>query len=409
MHTGLLAARHVLGADVAVSRRARATSAPAPRGASPGWRRARRSTRSAMLGGRPVGVAADLRRRPAGAAPRRLPPQPDRVRPGGAGPAPTCRCPDGPAGRRSRAGRRGAGAAGARGTAWSRSRRDGLGEALRGQPGPAVHDGPRPRRGPRLLPGRRRGRPARRHRCCLPVGLRGPSWISRSHPRERHRGAAVPPPPRGGSSRSRGRLTSVPLTTAVPAAFTASPRGPGRPRSRIRRRALAGRNADGGPRLQRGDRVPRLCRSTLAPTRPSCRVSPDADASSAGGPASRAAGFTVRDVSTSHRRAATGGDEVTGRPRGGRVAGPARCAPTRSSCSPSRTADRLRACRPRRLACPQTRCRHRTVMQPVCRRSRSAPPSRSAAGASKPPAGLLHRTRRVLGRMRVAAAAAGWL
>ena len=46
---------------------------------------------------------------------------------------------------------------------------DGLDAALRASPGAAVHDGPRPRRRPRLLPGRRGGRPARRHRSAAPA------------------------------------------------------------------------------------------------------------------------------------------------------------------------------------------------------------------------------------------------
>ena len=86
VHTGLLAARHVVGADVASWPRDRATSAPARAGASPARRPARRSTPRATLGGRPVASLrvseADPRERHRG----RLPPQPDGIRPGRARP-----------------------------------------------------------------------------------------------------------------------------------------------------------------------------------------------------------------------------------------------------------------------------------------------------------------------------------
>ena len=73
-------------------RRARATWAPAPRGGSPAWRSARRSTRSrrwAAVRSARCASPTPTRGRGTGASP----PQPHRVRPGGAGAAPTWWCP----------------------------------------------------------------------------------------------------------------------------------------------------------------------------------------------------------------------------------------------------------------------------------------------------------------------------
>ena len=140
VHTGLLAARHVLGADVRSSPRGRATSAPAPAGASPAWRCGRGGQR-----GRGRSAAARSRRcgspRPTrGTGTGRLAPQPDRLRPGGAGPRPTWWCPSCLA-TLGAPGGGGARAAGAAGTAWSAvaSRRPRRGPAR--LPGAAVHMG----------------------------------------------------------------------------------------------------------------------------------------------------------------------------------------------------------------------------------------------------------------------------
>ncbi len=85
LHTGLLAARHVLGAE----RGRGGAGAGQPghrhpvgvlrRGLRRGGERGRRARRP------PGGVAADQRGRPQAAAPRHLAPQPDRLRPGGPG------------------------------------------------------------------------------------------------------------------------------------------------------------------------------------------------------------------------------------------------------------------------------------------------------------------------------------
>ena len=83
VHSGLLAARLALAADlVIVVPRARATWAPAPAGASPGVA-AGEAVNAAADARRPAGRgAAHLGRRPTGAAPRRVPSQPDRLRAG---------------------------------------------------------------------------------------------------------------------------------------------------------------------------------------------------------------------------------------------------------------------------------------------------------------------------------------
>ena len=67
VHTGLLAAAHVLRADVAIVAQGPATWAPAPRGGTPGWRPARRSTPPRCWAGGPsprcVSPRADERER----------------------------------------------------------------------------------------------------------------------------------------------------------------------------------------------------------------------------------------------------------------------------------------------------------------------------------------------------------
>jgi len=76
VHTGLLAARHVLGADVAV-----VAQGPGNLGTGTRW------GFSGVAAGEVVNAAAGQRRRPTGAAPRHLAPQPNRLRPGRAGPS----------------------------------------------------------------------------------------------------------------------------------------------------------------------------------------------------------------------------------------------------------------------------------------------------------------------------------
>ena len=86
LHSGLLAARHVLHADVAD----RGAGAGQPRHRHPVGllrRRRRRGGQRGRHAGRPAGrLAAHLRRRPPPPAPGRVAPQPHRVRPGGARP-----------------------------------------------------------------------------------------------------------------------------------------------------------------------------------------------------------------------------------------------------------------------------------------------------------------------------------
>ena len=83
VHSGLLAARLALGADLVV-----VTQGPGNLGTGTRWGfsgvGAGEAVNAAAVLRRAAGRrAADLRRRPPGAAPRGLPPQPDRVRPGG--------------------------------------------------------------------------------------------------------------------------------------------------------------------------------------------------------------------------------------------------------------------------------------------------------------------------------------
>ena len=83
LHTGLLAARHVLGADVAVVAQGPGNLGTGTRWGFSGVAAGEAVNAVARPGRPPGGVAAGLGRRPARAAPRRLPPQPDRLRPDG--------------------------------------------------------------------------------------------------------------------------------------------------------------------------------------------------------------------------------------------------------------------------------------------------------------------------------------
>ena len=83
VHSGLLAAKLALGADLVIL-----TQGPGNLGTGTRWGfsgvGAGEAVNAAAVLRRASGRrAADLRRRPPAAAPRRLPPQPDRVRPGG--------------------------------------------------------------------------------------------------------------------------------------------------------------------------------------------------------------------------------------------------------------------------------------------------------------------------------------
>ena len=126
VHSGLLTARHAAGADVAVVD---------PGAGQPGHRHqvgllrrgGRRGRQRRRGAGRPPGrVAAGVVRRPARAPPGRLPPQPDRLRPGRPGPRRrghpgTARAPGGAGRRRRRAAGRAAPAGHrAASTAWTR-------------------------------------------------------------------------------------------------------------------------------------------------------------------------------------------------------------------------------------------------------------------------------------------------
>ena len=74
------------------SPRARATSAPAPGGASPGVAAGEAVNAAGGAGRPPGGRAADVRGGPAGPAPRRVAPQPDRATAGWRWPRPTWSC-----------------------------------------------------------------------------------------------------------------------------------------------------------------------------------------------------------------------------------------------------------------------------------------------------------------------------
>ena len=84
--------RHVVGADVAVVIQGPGNLGTGTRWGFSGVAAGEAVNAAATLGGRAGGLAAGLGGRPARAAPRRLPPQPHGVRPGGARRRPTCRC-----------------------------------------------------------------------------------------------------------------------------------------------------------------------------------------------------------------------------------------------------------------------------------------------------------------------------
>ena len=127
LHAGLLAARHVLGADVAVVAQGPGNLGTGTRWGFSGVAAGEAVNAAAVLGGRPVAVAAGQRRRSAGAAPRRVPPQPDRLRPGRAGPGRRGACPTCPASSARRVAAQAA--ALASGTGWSRVSDRGPGRA----------------------------------------------------------------------------------------------------------------------------------------------------------------------------------------------------------------------------------------------------------------------------------------
>ena len=184
MHSGLLAARHVLGADLAV-----VTQGPGNLGTGTPWGysgvaagEACNAVQRARRGG--DRRAAHLRGRPAPPPPRGLPPLADRLRPGGAG--------RGHAGGAARAVLR-ARRAGRRGPRRpARAQPGGVGghrrvrRAAAAVPRADGDDGPRAGRGAPLLPGRRGGRPLRR--------AAGARWRGRERPR------AAPAPPGTGAA-----------------------------------------------------------------------------------------------------------------------------------------------------------------------------------------------------------------
>ena len=160
VHTGLLAARHVLGADVAVVAQGPGNLGTGTRWGFSGVAAGEAVNAAAALGGRPVASLrvseADPRERHRGVSHHSLTAygrvalaRADVVVPELAGEF-------GKLGR----GEAAAGLAGRHDVVTVPV--DGLEEALRACPGAAVDDGPRPGRGPRVLPGRRGGRPARR-------------------------------------------------------------------------------------------------------------------------------------------------------------------------------------------------------------------------------------------------------
>ena len=159
----------VAGADVAVVAQGPGNLGTGTRWGFSGVAAGEAINAAAVLGGRPVAALRVSGGRPPGAAPRRVAPQPDRVRPGGAGPGRRRRAAaagDAPFGRRAvreqaaAAGRAARPAPAGRGRPSTGLRR-GAGDA----PGAAVDDGPRPGRGPGGVPGRRRRRPARGRAC----------------------------------------------------------------------------------------------------------------------------------------------------------------------------------------------------------------------------------------------------
>ena len=86
VHTGLLAARHVLGADIAVVAQGPGNLGTGTRWGFSGVAAGEAVNAAAALGGRPVASLRISDADPRDAAPRRLAPQPDRLRPGRAGP-----------------------------------------------------------------------------------------------------------------------------------------------------------------------------------------------------------------------------------------------------------------------------------------------------------------------------------
>ena len=89
MHTGLLAARHVLGADLAIVTQGPGNLGTGTRWGFSGVAAGEAVNAVAALGGRPVGALRISDADPRPAAPRGVAPQPDRVRagrPGAGGP-----------------------------------------------------------------------------------------------------------------------------------------------------------------------------------------------------------------------------------------------------------------------------------------------------------------------------------
>ena len=165
LHTGLLAARHVLGADVAVVAQGPGNLGTGTRWGFSGVACGEAVNAAAVLGGRPVASLriseADPRERHHGVSHHSLTSygrvalaRADVVVPGL------------PGAFGARVAAQAAALAG-RHTLVSVST-DGLAEALRGCPVPPVHHGPRPGRGPGVLPGGGGGRPARGHAARAP-------------------------------------------------------------------------------------------------------------------------------------------------------------------------------------------------------------------------------------------------
>ena len=159
VHTGLLAARHVLGADIAVIAQGPGNLGTGTRWGFSGVAAGEAVNAVAALGGRPVASLrisdADPRMRHRGVSHHSLTAygrvalaRADVVVPALAGEfGARVAAEAAPLGGAARVGHRAGG-------------RPRGGAA--GVPGPAVHYGPRPGRGPRLFPGRSGGRPARR-------------------------------------------------------------------------------------------------------------------------------------------------------------------------------------------------------------------------------------------------------
>ena len=181
VHTGLLAARHVVGADLVV-----VAQGPGNLGTGTRWGfsgvAAGEAVNAAGDARRSTGrVAAGLGRGPARTSPRRLAPLADRLRPGRAGARRRRR----PAARRESSvpasATRPPRSASGTGSSRSPAGPDLL-SALDGLARPAVDDGPRPRPGPGGVPRRRRGRGARGRA----VGLSRPAgWSCAARPASR--------------------------------------------------------------------------------------------------------------------------------------------------------------------------------------------------------------------------------